>query len=162
MEILRYSRAEGIPENDYIDENGHEKKANYHWWIDDFLGANPHKSIKDVFLSPKFKIQKKHYDVVALELQSKLNILRVYVDKECVWRSIGMSAEAVEDALSALAENRGGARENAGRKPTGKTKVPLTIQVKPEESEAIRKAAAERGQTISEYVLGKVFAADKV
>lgn len=52
-----------------------------------------------------------------------------------------------------MSSTRGGRREGAGRKPTGRTKVPLTIQVTPELSEELRKRAKEENKTLSQFCI---------
>jgi hypothetical protein len=44
---------------------------------------------------------------------------------------------------------RGGKREGAGRKPTGRTKVPLTIQVTPELAAELKQKAKAENKTLS-------------
>jgi hypothetical protein len=56
---------------------------------------------------------------------------------------------------------RGGAREGAGRKPTGKNpvvrrKVNMTIHLYPSDKEKILNLAAEENKTISKYILDKI------
>ena len=48
---------------------------------------------------------------------------------------------------------RGGKREGAGRKATGRKKVNIMISVLPEEKEKIIKLAEEKNITISQFIL---------
>lgn len=61
----------------------------------------------------------------------------------------GLVVEAVNNG--GTISTWGGARTGAGRKRTGRQKVPLTIQITPELNEKIRKDAEKEGVTISEY-----------
>lgn len=164
MDIIRYKMG-SVPENDFVNATGSKYEAlakdyDYNWWIESFLYSNPHKTIKDVFGYPKFRAQKKHYTAVILELQNGLQIMQLFYGKKGVFRSIGMSAEAVEDALSVLEDRRGGARDNSGRKQksdAGKA-VTVSFSCSPEQKEALQSLVSESGLSQSEFILSKVLA----
>lgn len=48
---------------------------------------------------------------------------------------------------------RGGARENAGRKPTGLKRVSFSVSCQLEELERIKELARKAGKTVSRYLL---------
>lgn len=60
---------------------------------------------------------------------------------------------------------RGGPREGAGRKPTGRNpvkrkKVNITVSCLPEEKQQIGTMAKTENKTISDFVIGKVLGKD--
>lgn len=56
-------------------------------WILHFFIANPHKYLKDVFKSPKFKAQEKHYHLIECVLKNGIKKYLLYFDNVEVYSS---------------------------------------------------------------------------